>query len=170
MLHVELEDREDMWNSPGAILKKLNVGLRPRLISMMYTAMSLCILQTEEERLLLANAGMPYPIIKRGNKAWELEVNGMPLGITDMAEYDELSVDLGAGDFVIFYSDGVIEATDETDGMYQTERLLEVVKQADSDFSALDMIDWITQDVSKFAGNVDLSDDITIVVLRCNRV
>ncbi len=57
---------------------------------------------------------------------------------------------------------------DETEEMYQTERLLEVVKKAEPTISAQEMIDLIAKDVTEFAGNVEPADDITIVVLRCS--
>jgi sigma-B regulation protein RsbU (phosphoserine phosphatase) len=167
MLHAEVKGQKDLWNSPRMILHELNIELRPRLIHTMFAAMSLAILQAEEKRLLFSNAGMPYPVVKRGKEVWELEVSGLPVGITDGAEYEELSVDLEAGDFVVFYSDGVIEATDKIEEMYQTERLLEALQQADSDLSAQEMVDCILQDVTAFIGDVEPSDDITVVVLRC---
>ena len=79
----------------------------------------------------------------------------------------KLSVDLEDGDFVIFYSDGVIEAEDEAGNMYQTERLIELIQQADPGLSAQDMVDLIVRDVTEFIGSEEASDDITIVVLRC---
>jgi len=75
-----------------------------------------------------------------------MSVNGLALGITDTAEYEELGVDLEAGDLVVFYSDGVIEAMDEAGEMYQAKRLLEVVKQADSTLLAQEMVDSIVKD------------------------
>jgi serine phosphatase RsbU (regulator of sigma subunit) len=139
----------------------------------MFTAMSLGILQTREKRFLFSNAGLPYPIMKRGEDIRQLEVGGLPLGIVgseeceDLAEYTDLSVDLEVGDFVVLYSDGVSEATDKAEKMYETERLLEVVQRADSSLSAQGMIDWILQDVTAFLGNAEPSDDITVFVLRC---
>ena len=168
VLHTVIRECRDYWNSPSKILAEVNLGLQPRLIRGMYTAMSLGVIQPEKKRLTFSNAGMPYPIVKRRSAVWELKVNGMPLGIMDSAEYENLSVELEQGDFVIFCSDGVIEATDEAEGMYQTERLLEVARQADTGISAQGMVDLIVKDVTEFTGNVELSDDITIVVLRCS--
>ncbi len=128
--------------------------------------MSLGILQAEEKRLIIPNAGMPYPIVKRGDEVWELVVNGVPLGLVEKAEYENLSIDLEIGDLIIFHSDDIIEATNEADEMYQTGSLLEVVKQADWDISAQEMVDVVVKDVTEFSGDVELSDDITIVVLR----
>jgi sigma-B regulation protein RsbU (phosphoserine phosphatase) len=168
MLHTEVKGRSEIWNSPAMILSELNVSLQPRLIRGMFVVVSLCILQPEEKRLLFSNSGIPYPIMKRGDKVWELEVSGLPLGIIDYAEYSDMSVDLEQGDFVILYSDGVSEATNEAGEIYGDERLLEAVQQADSDLSAQEMVDWIVKDVTEFVGDVEPSDDITIVVLRCN--
>jgi|GEM_PF-3172045 len=168
MLRAEVKGQEDIWDSPRVILSELNIALQPRLIHGMFTAMSLAILQSEEKRLLFSNAGLPYPIVKRGERVWELEVNGMPLGIMGNAEYEELSFDLELGDLVVFHSDGVSEATNKTEEMYQTERLLEAVQKADSSFSAQEMVDWIVKDVTAFVGDMYPSDDVTLVVLRCN--
>ena len=174
MLHTEVKGQREIWGSPKMILRELNIALGSRLIREMFTAMSLGILQPGESHFLFSNAGLPYPIMKRGKKIWELEVNGLPLGIIDSAEYadleyTELSVDLEAGDFVVFYSDGVSEAASKTEEMYGTGRLLEVVQKADSDLSAQGMVDWIIRDVTGFAEDVDPSDDIALVVLRCDR-
>lgn len=147
------------------MLSRLNTRLQPHLIRGMYVAMSLGIIQPEK-KLIFSNAGMPYPIVKRGGEVWELEVSGLPLGLTDSAEYDELSIDLQTGDFVIFYSDGVIEATNEADEMYQTERLLEVIQKADSGISAQEMVGLIVWNVNGFVGDLEPADDMTVVVLR----
>ena len=129
--------------------------------------MSLGIICPHERKLKFSNAGMPYPIVKRGKKVWELEVVGMPLGLMEGAEYEDLSAEMKGGDLVVFYSDGVIEATDETGEMYQTERLLELVQQASPDLSAQEMVDLIVGDVAAFVGDEETSDDITIVVIVC---
>lgn len=173
MLHTEIKGQREMWNSPRMILQELSIALQSRLMREMFTAMSLGILQVEERRFILSNAGLPYPIVKHGREVWELEVNGLPLGIIDtseykeLAEYTELSVDLEKGDFVVLYSDGVTDAANEADEPYQTERLVEVARQADSGLSAQKMVDLIVRDVTEFVGDIEPFDDITIVVLRC---
>jgi sigma-B regulation protein RsbU (phosphoserine phosphatase) len=168
MLNEAIKIQSDLWNSPSRILSEMNTGLQPHLIRGMFTAMSLSIIQPEKKRLTFSNAGMPYPIVKRGDEVWELEANGMPLGLVNGAEYTDLSVSLEAGDFVILCSDGVIEAENEAEEMYQTERLLEVVQEASSALSAQEMVDLIVSNVTAFVGDVEPSDDITVVVLRCS--
>ena len=167
MLHIQVKGQRELWHSPSMILHELNVALRPRLIHEMFAAMSLSIFEVGEKRLHFSNAGLPYPIVKRGGETWELEVGGLPLGVVADAEYTDLSVDLEAGDVVVFYSDGIIEATNETRAMYQTERLLEAIQQSDTGLAAPEMAEKILQDVAVFVGNVEQRDDITLVVVRC---
>jgi sigma-B regulation protein RsbU (phosphoserine phosphatase) len=169
ILHTAVRERSDVWSSPSQILREVNMGLQPRLMRGMFVAMSVGILQ-EDEKLTFSNAGMPYPIVKRGDEVREVKVNGLPLGLMSGAEYDDMTFGIETGDFLVFYSDGVIEATDEAGEMYQTESLLEVLRAADSDISAQEMVDLIVRDVSEFAGDVESSDDITIVVVRRNRL
>lgn len=166
MLNTAVEVQRNLWNSPGGVLGELNTRLKPHLMRGMYTAMSLGVLQAGNNRLVFSNSGMPYPIVKRGKEAWELEVNGLPLGIMDGVEYDELSFDLKTGDFVVFYSDGLIEAENEAEEMYQTEQLLEVLCQSNLDLSAQEMVALVIKDVHTFVGNLEPYDDITVVVVR----
>jgi serine phosphatase RsbU (regulator of sigma subunit) len=166
-LNAEIGDRQDIWDSPAEILRRLNIRLQPHLIRGMYTAMSLGIVRPEQKQIILSNAGMPYPIMKRRDKVRELEANGMPLGLVDGAEYEDLSIDLEAGDLVIFCSDGVIEAVNKANEMYQTERLLESIQQASPGLSAQEMINLVVKDVTAFIGDEEASDDITVIVLRC---
>jgi len=176
MLDAQIKGRRDLWGSPSKILREMNLGLRPRLIRNVFVAMSLGIIRaqtaeasfsTPERKLLFSNAGMPYPIVKHGKKVWELEVSGIPLGLTDRAEYQESSFDLEEGDSVVFYSDGIIEAANKAEEMYETERLLRLIQQADPGLSAQRMVDLILRDVTAYVGGEEASDDITIVVIRC---
>ncbi len=70
------------------------------------------------------------------------------------------------GDFVVFCTDGVIEAENKSGEMYQSERLLELVQQADPNLSAQGMVDLIVSDVAAYMGDEEVSDDITIVVIK----
>jgi len=174
MLHAGIKDRVDIWHSPGVILSELNISLASRLLDWMFTAMSLGVLKVKEKQLYFSNAGQPYPIVRQGEKAWQMELNGLPLGCLDEKicaelneEYQSLNINLKKNDFVVFYSDGITEATDKNDEMYQTERLLDVVQKIDLGVSSQEMVDIIINDVAMFVGDVEQYDDMTIIVVRC---
>ena len=71
-----------------------------------------------------------------------------------------------AGRKFIFYADGIIEAQNEAEEMYQTERLMELVAGMDSAASAEDVIGIILEDVANFVGTAAQYDDMTIVAVR----
>ncbi len=62
-------------------------------------------------RIEVATAGHPQPILARaGGEASPLGEIGTPLGIIERPELPEVSADLGPGDLLAFYTDGVSEA------------------------------------------------------------
>jgi sigma-B regulation protein RsbU (phosphoserine phosphatase) len=132
----------------------------------MFTAMSLGILQPEARRLVFSNAGMPYPIVKRGSKVWNLEVSGMPLGLIEEAEYEDMSFDMAEGDLVAFYSDGITEAENESEDMYGVERLQQIIGRMDPAMDAAAIVEAILQDLADFVGNAEQYDDMTVVAVK----
>jgi sigma-B regulation protein RsbU (phosphoserine phosphatase) len=81
-------------------------------------------------------------------------------------EYPDWELRLQTGDTVILYTDGIIEAENEAEEMYGTERLLSLVTDMDPAASAEDFIQAILQDVAQFAGSAEQYDDMTVVVLK----
>jgi sigma-B regulation protein RsbU (phosphoserine phosphatase) len=81
-------------------------------------------------------------------------------------EYSDWELELQAGDVVIFYTDGIIEAANEAGEMYETERLEQVVTHIDSTMNAEKIIDAILQDVAGFVGTAEQYDDMAAVVVR----
>jgi serine phosphatase RsbU (regulator of sigma subunit) len=77
-------------------------------------AMCLATLSANDRTLRYANAGIPYPVVKSGQKVFELEANGMPLGGFREAEYQEVSLQLKSGDVLVFFSDGITDAPQKT--------------------------------------------------------
>ena len=153
--------------SCGNILSVMNAGLYPRTEKQMFTAFSFAILDTDAGVIHWANAGQPLPLIKRGKAASEVIEDGqLPLGMMPDVVYPDCQLELQSGDTVIFYTDGIIEAENEAEEMYGTERLIKLVSGMDVAASAEDVIQAILRDVSSFVGNAEQYDDMTIVVVK----
>jgi sigma-B regulation protein RsbU (phosphoserine phosphatase) len=116
--------------------------------------------------LVYVNAGHNPPILRHVNGALEkLEVGGLPLGIETGAVYDTAAVDLGPGDVLIFYTDGVVEAFDEKGDPFGDERWLDVIR-ALPDGNAQESLEFLMKRVDDFVGLTRQSDDITCLVFR----
>jgi serine phosphatase RsbU (regulator of sigma subunit) len=96
----------------------------------------------------------------------ELKNTGPPLGLRmfkDIA-WEQNTVQLGPGDVLVLYSDGITEAEDAQEDFFEEERLLNVV-QANLGRSADGIHDAIMKEVRDFVGTAPQSDDMTLMVL-----
>ena len=153
--------------SCGDILSALNADLYPRMEKGMFTALGLAILDRDARTLQWANAAQPYPLIKRDNQLFDIKGSSeLPLGMMANVTYPDWELELQAGDIVIFYTDGIIEAENEAAEMYGTERLEEVVMHANPTMGAAEIISAILQAVGHFAGSAEQYDDMTIAVVK----
>ena len=150
----------------AVILTDLNVGLAPRMYGPSFIALNLAILDEAEKRIDYANGGQPYPILKRGTDIIEIENGDLPLGSMKNVEYESTTFDLTEGDFLIFHTDGLIEALNAEDEMYGTERLKESVSRIPDSFTAAETVQHIVDDAHRFVGEAEQYDDLTIVVVK----
>ena len=74
--------------------------------------------------------------------------------------------DLNEGDFLVFHSDGLIEALNVQQDMYGTERLNDLIANIPSESSAEEMIQFIFDDVQEFVQEAEQYDDMTLVVVK----
>ena len=81
-------------------------------------------------------------------------------------EYESVTFDLNEGDFLIFHTDGLIEALNTEEEMYGTERLNESVSKIPDHFTAAEVIQSLVEDVHNFVGEAEQYDDLTIVVIK----
>ncbi len=157
--------------SPSEMLWALNQNLYPRFQQYTNCAMAILTIDPNDKTLKYANAGIPYPIIKRGeDDIEELSIDGMPLGAFRSSEYQETpAIELKSGNTIILFSDGITEASqrDNSDRLYmETDRLIHFIKELDKTMTAEAVIDAIINDVHDFSGDDQQNDDITIVVIK----
>ena len=116
--------------------------------------------------LTYVNAGHNAPILRRANGTLEtLEVGGLPLGIETGEKYETASLELKPGDALIFFTDGVVEAFNESGEEFGNERWLSAIRNL-PDWDAQQTLQFLMKRVDEFAGATRQSDDITCLVFR----
>jgi fumarate reductase subunit D len=112
------------------------------------------------------NAGHNPPFLLRSGGALEhLEEGGLPLGAFPSSSYQSGRTELRSGDALYIYTDGVVEALDESGAEYGEDRLArEVAAFGTADAAA--SLRRIFESVDRFAGATPQYDDITCLVLR----
>jgi sigma-B regulation protein RsbU (phosphoserine phosphatase) len=117
-------------------------------------------------RLTYVNAGHNAPILRRANGATEvLETGGLPLGIRSAGNYETATLDLKPGDALIFFTDGVVEAFNESGEEFGNDRWLSAIRNL-PDWDAQQTLQFLMKRVDEFAGATRQSDDITCMVFR----
>ncbi|WLR52668.1 PP2C family protein-serine/threonine phosphatase [Bacillus tianshenii] len=120
--------------------------------------------------LTYANAGHNLPLIFQGKTIQELpKLTGVMLGGLPNQQYTAKEIHLKEKDFVFFYTDGIVEAQNETGIQYQKDRLIQILlehKEENVEQIEKAVIDSINQ----FTEGVTQKDDITMVTLKiCNK-
>jgi serine phosphatase RsbU (regulator of sigma subunit) len=148
------------------------VGINRRLLldsrSGLFVTLFYGILDPASGDVVYASAGhLPALLQPPGDRAslQELGRTGMPLGITEEATWEVESAHMDAGSRLVLYTDGVSEAQDPSGEFYGPEGLVRSM-QAGQDRSALRGIEKLAEDVQTFVGDSELTDDLTIVLVR----
>jgi serine phosphatase RsbU (regulator of sigma subunit)/CHASE1-domain containing sensor protein len=131
----------------------------------MFVTCFYAILEPESGRLRYANAGHDLPYERHAGRVDKLRARGMPLGLMPGMGYEEKEAVLVAGDDLLFYSDGLVEAHGPKGEMFGFPRLQDLVRAHRSGDSSL--IGFLLSELARFAGEGwEQEDDITLVTLQ----
>jgi serine phosphatase RsbU (regulator of sigma subunit) len=79
---------------------------------------------------------------------------------------EEGSLELYAGDLLVFYTDGISEATNADGELYGEERLVEFVAGLPPALNPEAISASILREIERHLGRLEAQDDRTLVVLR----
>ncbi len=151
-------------DSPGTILERANEQLCPDIPPNMFVTCLCAILDTASGHLIYANAGHDLPYRRRAGGVEELRARGMPLGLLPGMHYEEKELTLEAGESVLFYSDGLVEAHAPDRRMFGFPYLQTLMREHEGG-SAL--IPFLLERLDDFTGNGwEQEDDVTLVTLQ----
>jgi sigma-B regulation protein RsbU (phosphoserine phosphatase) len=119
-----------------------------------------------QKMMTLASAGMIAPILATAGGCRLLPVSGLPIG-TAMPDltYDDKELLLHPSTAIIFTSDGIVEARNQTGELFGFERLERTVNEVIHSQRAETIADHIILAAEKFMGKAEPSDDMTVVVV-----
>ncbi|MGA8271126.1 MAG: PP2C family protein-serine/threonine phosphatase [Candidatus Sulfotelmatobacter sp.] len=116
--------------------------------------------------LTYINAGHNNPILRRSNGSIErLDVGGLPLGIQSEAKYESASVTLAPGDWLIIFTDGLVEAENAHQAEYGEARLLATIAAGAASTPA-EMLNRLMAELDLFVGNTPQHDDVTCLLVK----
>ncbi len=159
--------RSHAAEQPGAaqMLARMNISLRERSIEGQFLTLLYALWNEEDRTLHISNSGLPRPIYCHDGELQSVDAAGLPLGLFDDVEYDELAYKATPGDIFVFFSDGMMDARNSQGELFGRERVEEVIQQVCGG-TAEDIVSALFQAVADFSGDEPSYDDQTVVVLR----
>lgn len=157
--------------SPASIVTHVNDALSADNDSCMFVTLYLSILNLRDGTCLTTNAGHNPPLLKRqdGQFEWLTAKDGPLVGAIQGIAFKESTFQLGPGDELFLYTDGVTEADNRRRELFGNDRLKTVLTQSRA-VSVVDRLGEVMNAVRTFAGDVPQADDITMLGLRYHGV
>lgn len=157
--------------TPHETLERVNNQLCENNEAEMFVTAWVGLYEISTGKLTASNAGHEFPVIKRNDGSFELykDQHGLVLAALEGMIYNEYTIELGAGDRLFVFTDGVVEATNLKKELFGTERLLDALNGL-ADCSLEQMLCGLKAEIDAFAGEEPQFDDITMLAFQVNVV
>ncbi len=153
--------------SPSDCIKRSNDLLCKESVDCMFVTVFYAIYDVKTGELNYCNAGHNSPFVLHADGTVEMlptSTNCM-IGAINGLDFNEQTMQLGKGDILLTYTDGVNEAVNTAFEEYGDDRMENVLGEMTGK-SCKEVIDGLLASVKAFAGEAPQSDDITLMALK----
>jgi len=166
MLKIAFAEQAAFATDPAQLLAALNRTLCGKFRGHFVTA-AYVFIDTEAKVLRYAGAGHPPMLLRGGSSGMVSEVieNGLFLGSFPQAMYSAIEMPFEIGDWILLYTDGIVEMNDPRDEEFGVERLKGFLAKNGS-LGAAKFIDETLAELSRWADGKEVEDDLTLLAIR----
>ncbi len=151
------------------VLKLVNTRLHRDTQSDMFVALFYGIFDAANRMFAYTNAGQTLPFLWRKDKVSFLpqsnHADRFPLGIVGSTKYEQLCIQLEAGDRLILYTDGIVDAMNGSYESYGFDRFSESIRALQRQHPDA-MVESLISAMHEYSGNDAVHDDVTVVILE----
>jgi serine phosphatase RsbU (regulator of sigma subunit) len=161
----------DHIRSPAEAIALANRLIHADATGGMFVTLFYALLDPSAGEMAYVNAGHNPPLLCRATgpngpeQISELERTGMALGVLDDVPYLQRTVQFDPGDLVLFYTDGVTEATDDVDQDFGVQRLRQILAERHA-APVAEVVSAIERALQAHVGDLAPFDDVTMVAIR----
>ncbi|HUI56926.1 MAG TPA: SpoIIE family protein phosphatase [Bryobacteraceae bacterium] len=148
---------------PAALLRALNEALILRKVEARYVTLCVLLWDPAARQIVMANAGAIPPMICRGSEILKVRVEGVPVGLMESREYEEVTFQAEPGDTIVLYSDGITDHMNSAGNEFGRGRLAQLLR-SHCHRSAAELSAAIFQELDKFSTTA--FDDQTVFVMK----
>jgi sigma-B regulation protein RsbU (phosphoserine phosphatase) len=157
------------FESPEKALAELNsilnqIGPKEKFVTMMFLVFDL-----RNMKLVYSSAGHP-PLVFYNSKSKTCELVEFicpALGISSLSQYKQKQMTLSPGDLILVYTDGITEAFNQMQEMFEETRLLEAVQEVAKQTSTK-TIEHVKKKLKEFIKDASQSDDVAMIAIKAN--
>ncbi len=155
---------------PSQLLAVLNQFLQEEKNNSLFETLFLVILNQDTGEFCYASAGHNKMLVLRSNGVYEeLNAKGMPLGMFAPLKFEEKQDLLHIGDTLILYTDGITELENSQLELYGMDRMKNLIQEK-MHFPLQDIQQMLLSDMHDFQGTALPSDDVTLIMIRKEKV
>lgn len=164
-----IKNRAMMGGTPGEVLAYANDQLCEGNDAELFVTVWFAIIDVTTGKGIAANAGHEHPAIRRAGGQFELSIYKHSVAVATMegVKFREHEFELGHGDTLFCYTDGVTEATDANNVLFGNDRLLAALNK-DPDANAEQICKNVKESINEFVGEAPQFDDITMLCVKFN--
>jgi phosphoserine phosphatase RsbU/P len=151
------------WRRPAELLRALNDALVERKVEARYVSLCVLLWDPHARQIVMANAGALPPMICRAGEILRMRVEGVPLGLLDSREYEEVGFQAEPGDVIVQYSDGITDHLNSAGTEFGRGRLATLVR-THYQATPAQLISAIFDDLDRFS--TQAFDDQTLFVMK----
>ena len=149
-------------------LKKLNKVIQQSTFSSNFVSLFMGEIE-KNGHLFYVNAGHPAPILVSGEQVTDLGPTGIVLGFLNDIELHRSHIYLDPGSTLVLYTDGLFERQDTSEDQFGENRLKELVIE-NQNLEAKEIVDLILKSAFEFGNSKNWEDDVTLVVIKRNKI
>lgn len=133
--------------------------------SSLFATLWLGLYDPKTRMLEFCSQGHPPALLQRGESLQELWTNGIALGAQKTAVIPTKKIQLTAGDLLLLYTDGIIEAHDPYNQLFGQKRLHDFLLRKKRE-RPQKIVDELIEEVHLFSQGSPQHDDMTLVVVK----
>jgi hypothetical protein len=153
-------------HTPSTLLARIDKVLRRGGSARTFTSLALAKINLASGRVIVSNAGNPYPVhVTADGRTAEIELPSLPLGMGPPRTYEDVELHLRPRDYLLFYSDGLVEVRNRNDDVLGFDKPAALVRMRRGQ-SAAEIVSGLEKAWRDHLGDDEVQDDTTIVLVR----
>ena len=157
---------KEFGENPVELMSHLN-GHMYEIFTSLFATSYYALIEMNSSSVKLSKGGHMHPLIWKSNlnELMPIDLPGPGLGIIPKAQFHELTIEVGKGDKMLFFTDGIVEQRNHEGEMFSHERLEELYIKYCMEKDEY-IVESIYSEFNDFCQNSELQDDVTLFLLE----